>query len=261
MKIIKPETLKTFIREFEKYNSPKQCYFRGQADYSWEIVPGIARNKNIKNIDSLLKIEKNLLEKLDKKIIEKNKEQMIQIIDGSYHNTWKLVMAAQHYGLPTRLIDFSHDKYTALEFAIGDLQHLAKDGALIIYENVDFVQENPDSSRFSEAFNDSYNSFFLQVPKLWGHSGQHLLSERRKQIQGSKFFYVENENLFQSLSLNKVHSKNLVIIHISSRIKPSLVDYLIDHGKMAYDLYAGRNELDYYAAAIKNEFNRLTPLD
>lgn len=255
MEIIKPKSIKEFKRIFESYNNLRVDYYRGQAAYSWDIIPGISRNKGIKDIQLLLEIERKLIDNFQKKINENKLEDLIPKITGSYHERWILLMAAQHYGLPTRLIDFSHDKFAALEFAVADFLHLNKDGALIIYKNANDIQKDLRSEELISPFKDSYQSFFFQVPILKREKNNEcLLSESRKSIQGSKFLYRDSENLHKCLSLEGTHRNNLVIIHIPAKLKILLIKYLIEIGKMTYDLYKGKNELDYHSAILKNEF-------
>lgn len=256
------KTLKTIEDFLEFINDSwlniETNYYRGHADYSWHITPGIARNKGIKDIQSLLEIERKLIDNFQKKINENKLEYLIPKIKGSYHESWILLMAAQHYGLPTRLIDFSHDKFAALEFAVADLQYLNKDGALIIYKNVNGIQRDIKSEELIAPYRNSHKSFFLQVPSFGVCDNNNSnLSERRKRVQGSKLFYRDTRNLRTCLTLDEEHTDNLMIIHIPAKLKEEIVGYLIKERRMTYDLYIGRNANDFYAAVIKNEFFRL----
>src|SRR5660397_200672 len=79
-------------------------YYRGQADYSWDITPSLARNKEI---SSLLEIENKLLEKFQQYIKENKLEFLIPKVN-RYDYSWIILMAAQHYGLPTRPVSYTH---------------------------------------------------------------------------------------------------------------------------------------------------------
>jgi hypothetical protein len=256
------KTLKTIEDFLEFINDSwlniETNYYRGHADYSWDVIPGIARNKGIKDIQSLLEIERKLIDNFQKKINENKLEDLVPKISGSYHESWILLMAAQHYGLPTRLIDFSHDKFVALEFAVADIQHLNKDGALIIYNDVNAIHENVDSSILKSQFKNTHKSFFLQAPSYKFHENNNCkLSEMRKTIQGSKFLYRDSPNLLTCLTLEEKHNDYLKVVHIPKEMKIEIIKYLIKIEKMAYDLFAGRNELDFYAAILKLQFSKL----
>jgi hypothetical protein len=255
MEIKRPKSKEEFFELLGDDYSNRNNYFRGQADYSWDITPGIARNKGIKDIRSLLKIESKLIDNFQQKIIDNKLEDLIPKINGSYHESWILLMAAQHYGLPTRLIDFSHDKFAALEFAVADLQYLNKDGALIIYRDIQQIEKEVNSLVLKYPFNLEQSSFFFQgISFRRAKENESLLIESRKVIQGSKFLHRDSENLHKCLSLDCMHRNNLVIIHIPAKLKIILIKHLVEIGKMTYDLYKGKNELDYHSTILKNEF-------
>jgi hypothetical protein len=162
-------------------------------------------------------------------------------------------MAAQHYGLPTRLLDFSNDRYTALQFAVADFNNLDKDGAFIIHKEILSKTFDTDCSTLKLPFNnDIKDTFFFQAPSFW--NANIPFSEHRKIIQGSKFLYINNTNVRTCLSLQPEHKNNLIKINIPKNVKPFLIDYLIEKERMAYDLYAGKDENDYHAAIIKQDF-------
>jgi len=257
MRIETPKSLEEFSEIFDYYNNDGNDYYRGQADYSWDITPGLARNKGIKNINDIIRIESKLIEKFRKKIKDNKLDSLIPKVESSYDEIWILLMAAQHYGLPTRFIDFSNDIFTALEYAVADMENLNKDGALIIYKDVNSIQK--DFSILSCPFNINYNeSFFLQVPSIYNpNENECILSEHRKIIQGSKFFYRDTPNLCECLSSDKLHSERLTKILIPRKFKLDIINYLMKVERIAYDLFAGKNDLDYYAAILKNEFCHL----
>lgn len=255
MEIKSPKSKVELLELFADYYNNGENYYRGQADYSWNITPGIVRNKGIKDIQSLLQIEKRLLENFQKKIIDNKLKYLIPRVEGSYDKAWILLMSAQHYGLPTRLMDFSFNKFAALEFAVADMQYLSKDGALIIYRDIQQTEKEVDSVVLKQPFNQEQSSFFFQgISFRRAQENECLLSESRKLIQGSKFLYRDSENLHKCLSLDEIHSNNLIIIHIPAKLKISLIKYLIEIGEMTYDLYKRKNELDYHSAILKNEF-------
>jgi len=103
--------------------------------------------------------------------------------------------------------------------------------------------------------NDIKETFFFQASSFWDAITPY--SEHRKIIQGSKFLYINNSNVRTCLSLQPAHKNSLIKINIPKNVKPFLIEYLIESKRMAYDLYAGKDENDYHAAIIKQEFMEL----
>lgn len=258
MKIIKPETIGDFIERFEGFNNSGEIYYRGQADAAWPIVPGLGRHEEKLIYNKIEQIEQQLIQEFKAKIQENNLTELIPLTGHSYHEDWQWWMAAQHYGLPTRFLDFSHDKFSAIQFAVADLQKLNSDGALIIYLNSNLAQCNVDSSLLKNPFQSIDKTFFLQAIRYGSKdNNENYLSERRKTIQGSKFLYREIVRITECLSLDNCHSNNLIKLLIPKEFKPSIIEYLILQQQLAFDIYAGKNAIDYYAAIIKNQFMNL----
>jgi hypothetical protein len=59
--------------------------------------------------------------------------------ESAVSSDWRLMTIAQHYGLPTRLIDWTYSPFIALHFATEDLSLYDRDG--VIWQ-VDFVRVN-----------------------------------------------------------------------------------------------------------------------
>jgi len=257
MRIEKPKSLEEFINLFDTYFNSGDYYYRGQADYSWEITPSLARNKGIKNIYDLICAETKLIENFAKKIKDNELDSLIPRVEGSYDESWILLMAAQHYGLPARLLDFTLDKIIALLFAVADIHYLNKDGALIIYEIP--TDKQIDLSIFRNRFiNNLDKSFFIQATILMNKENNELrLSEIRKFLQGSKFLYRDTQNLCDCLSKDTEHTNRLTKIQIHKEIKLDIIREIIRMGEMVDDLFAGKNELDHFAAILKLKFSAL----
>jgi hypothetical protein len=258
MLIYKPTSFDEFIKLLNQLKNSGDCYYRGQSNSSWPITCGLARHNDKEVIENILKVEKIISAIFKEQIADKNLCNLIPIADNNYHKSWQWLMAAQHYGLPTRLLDFSFDKYTALQFAVADFQYLNSDGTLIICCNVVSKQEDIDSEMFKKEFESLDHSFFFQTPIYYKSTNNgEKLSERRKFIQGSKFLYRGTSTIKQCLALDEKFSQDLIKIQIKKELKLDIIKHLIEIGKFAFDIYSGRNDIDNYAATIKNEFMNL----
>lgn len=254
MKILAPKSFEEFLEIFETYNNGGINYYRGQSDYSWEITPSIARNKGIKNLEIFLEIEKKIIDKLKNKIESNNLLELVPIINSSYNNSWNFMMLAQHFGFPTRLMDFSNEPLVGLQFAVDKMQNSEKDGALIIYHNPNSIHQFVDESSLLESnFNQSHDTFFFQgISYGFSFSNECYLAERRKLIQGSKFLYRDTNNLHKCLTLDDNLKDNLTIIHIPFKLKPEINKYY-----NFQDLYYGQNIIDRYSKITKEEYMKL----
>ncbi len=88
--------------------------YRGVDDASFEMKTSLMRLNNPT-------AEKHLL---------RNFKKFANTMLKDNDNIWELLAVAQHYGLPTRLLDWSLSPYVALHFATSDINKFDKDGAI-----------------------------------------------------------------------------------------------------------------------------------
>lgn len=125
-------------------NDDRYRLFRGQKD-DLPLYSKLFRNAlKFKKIDEIYEIEKNILTQLKNKILPKNSNNL---------NDWELLTLAQHYGLPTRLLDWSGNPLIALWFAFEhekiDYSNRVVWGFIVEPEfNVDLQSDSPFNIRF-----------------------------------------------------------------------------------------------------------------
>ncbi|MDU9048272.1 MAG: FRG domain-containing protein [Candidatus Electrothrix sp. Rat3] len=127
-----------------KYNA--NLWFRGQADSSFNLEPQVERKAFIETArlagDSPLAYEKTIYKKLLAQGAHLIPENLNQI---------EVYFLSQHYGLPTRLLDWSRNPLAAFFFSV--ISHKEKDGSIYMYfsradipghEENDIVSQNDD---------------------------------------------------------------------------------------------------------------------
>lgn len=114
-------------------NNPNQekLWFRGHADRNWTLEPSIARNRANPIIDEF-------------QYYKKFKQEAARVISELPADEWGWMFLMQHYGVHTRLLDFSENPLVALYFAVSEYPD--KDGALYILEPTKWNAENGQDS-------------------------------------------------------------------------------------------------------------------
>jgi hypothetical protein len=143
--------------------------FRGQADYDWPLKPSIYRYNSFKRYQTV-DYENNILS-------VKPKSPQPPLTHTNFDLEW--LMLCQHYGIPTRLVDWTMDVLVALFFACHGNNERNEDGALFICNKNDY-----DSfSAFEDKVMKTQKMVFVNTsiinPRmraqsgcfmLWGHS-------------------------------------------------------------------------------------------
>lgn len=108
-------SLSQFIELMKKYSllkSERIRIYRGHTEANWQLLPKIARPDIFNGIDFLIK-EQSIIQEFRRMAIPHDQ----RIFDFS---DWDILALAQHYGLPTRLLDWTSNPLVALWFAFKD---------------------------------------------------------------------------------------------------------------------------------------------
>jgi hypothetical protein len=125
VKIEKVKSINEFINIIYKVrnisNPYEKMFYRGQGNCSWSLLPSISRNNALFDSRSFI----------IQKII---KEKPMDFTNLNYFNT---LVKLQHYGVPTRLLDFTENPLVALFFACKDVNNdkgIEQDGEVFFHK-------------------------------------------------------------------------------------------------------------------------------
>jgi hypothetical protein len=113
------ERVETFQRCAELIEALKPTveapiWYRGVGKADYPLVPLLYRHPKIKVVSELIELEGRLLDRF--------RHRSIPYQDRLLGNDWEFLFLMQHYGVPTRLLDWSENPFIALYFAITDAE-------------------------------------------------------------------------------------------------------------------------------------------
>lgn len=112
----------TRIESFEHFHRgvielfPRGTLFRGVSTAEHELVPSVGRYLHFYEANG--RSQRELLESEQFALEIFQKEAVIHL-GRTIHDPWEQLVLAQHHGLPTRLLDWSHNPLVALFFAVN----------------------------------------------------------------------------------------------------------------------------------------------
>jgi len=111
------QTLVKYIALVEKLRVERKgpLWYRGCGKANYELKPTLYRHKGSKTIEEFMRLEKQLLERF--------KQRSIPFHSRSLADHWEWLFLMQHYGVPTRLLDWSESPLMALFFAVTLARH------------------------------------------------------------------------------------------------------------------------------------------
>ncbi len=103
------ELVGEILKIVESLPEGASLWYRGQTKQSYSLLPGLMRQG--KEAQEVFEREKRLITRFRQRSLPYWPE-------GYPQNDWEHMFAMQHYGIPTRLLDFSENVFIALHFAL-----------------------------------------------------------------------------------------------------------------------------------------------
>ncbi len=207
------------LEEIHK-DQPQTIWYRGQASKDWPLMPFYLRLEGKQSESTLLK---------------RFKQSAAMLIDTSPKESFDWLFLMQHYGVPTRLLDWSESPLVALYFAVEDIEkHGKEDGALWLLKPSELNKHARINNKEEDGYIPSFEDEELisySVESLKGNSRIQLLpvatiatrNNARIQAQLGVFTIHHHENIPIEEIGDQSHAIKIVIPSESKeRIKMQL---------------------------------------
>ncbi len=107
-------TLAEFTDKIESYTKDLKnpAWFRGTGSAHYTLTPSLYRHPTLKTSPELLKLEKELISRFKDRAIP-------HLQQNNYRRDLDYLFLMQHFGVPTRLLDWTENPFVALFFALN----------------------------------------------------------------------------------------------------------------------------------------------
>lgn len=120
LRSVRVGSIADFAKEVERLLPPDSAgnWYRGISKSSYTLTPGLLRHPSVIDLEGLLRLESNMLEDFERHSVLHTGDMAGTGADADF----KKLFFMQHYGIPTRLLDWSSNPFIALYFALSTAQ-------------------------------------------------------------------------------------------------------------------------------------------
>jgi len=174
----------------DSFSNQSKLWFRGHSEYSFKLLPSILRKKN---------------ESINEQAIYNEFIRRYPNHSLTHRDSIEWLTLMQHYGMPTRLLDWTSNLLVALYFACEDLEN---DGALFVYNTYESY-----SKPISE---------FLEF-QIFIRDNQDLYDRLLNIIESKEEEYIINELLAKEIKKDLLNYYSLIDKPLERLIKENLM--------------------------------------
>lgn len=107
----RPSTFPEFVQEIEEFQAQSEvAWYRGCGDSSFKLIPSLYRHPT--------KYTPIDCGELEDRLMTRFRQRSIPFHTRNFSSDWDLTFFMQHYGVPTRLLDWTENPFIALYFAL-----------------------------------------------------------------------------------------------------------------------------------------------
>lgn len=224
------------------YWKPAIWSFRGQSDKDWILIPSLLRKlkeNKIDDIDFAHNLEKSLIHEF----IQKYPVYSGPKPDYVNYNLIRWLTIMQHYGCPTRLLDWTDSPYVAIFFACNSSKE--KDGALFCLN--DYIYQQVLEKRYGKFADNTENELLWENTKYIVYhivtffQNIRCISQRGSFSFSTNIFKSHDEGLYDLMKEIKLTGKNTIMqkLIIPKELKPEFLSRLNAYGINSETLFPG----------------------
>jgi hypothetical protein len=106
-----PKSFQDFVKLVERrQQAAGPLWFRGAGKAAYKLLPTLYRHRSKQAVDALELLERNLMMRFQ--------QRSIPFMTRALADNWDSLFFMQHYGIPTRLLDWTENPFIGLYFAI-----------------------------------------------------------------------------------------------------------------------------------------------
>lgn len=239
IEIIKITTPQELFGKIDLFEKQSKWIFRGQKDNQWPLKTSLDRmfEEVTKNNLPRLNIEIALIKRFQREA------HHYGIVNLDYLNIPEWLSLMQHYGSPTRLIDWTHSPWVGLFFAVINLEK-TKTGALWI---IDWKEiDNSTNPKLMQLYKRDQHMMAIDDFAETVSSGNGILKfnsfkQNQRQIiqQGTFLFPTNIEKTFEENLITNLKPWSLKRIDIPYSLKEEIINKLYRMNVSFTTLYPG----------------------
>lgn len=208
---IKIETFEEYLSfinnpDFLSFKGENTFLFRGQSDSTYNLLPGIARPNYFR--ENILKYEEEILNEFKRRSPPFLRKTL------NLKSDWDWLALAQHYKLPTRLLDWTENPLVALYFAFESQkkEKTYRSVWIFIAEKKDFANpNNKKSSPFNLAQTQVYAPNHI-TERITSQSGWFTVHK-----------YIEEEGKFISFNSNSLYRNRIFKLLLPNELREDIL--------------------------------------